>query len=73
MIYFVHFDNTRTQDQCDTGEGRDGKHGGMEHTRDIDKVTKNNWHKKGSDVSERRDETHHTADRRREMRMFRRR
>ncbi len=63
MIFFAHFNDTRTQDQCDAGESRDGKHGRMERARDIDEVTKNHWHEKGSHVSERRDETHHTADR----------
>ena len=65
--------NTCTQDQCDTGESGNGKHGRIERPRDIDEVTKNHWHEKGPDVSERRDQTHDTANRRREVRMFRRR
>ena len=67
------FINTCTQDQCDTGESRDGKHGRIERSRDIDEVTKNHRHEKGPNVSERRDQTPHAAELRREMRMFRRR
>ena len=56
------FMNTRTQNQCDTGESGDSKNGRIECPCEIDKQAKDHWHKQGSDVSKRRDETNHSAD-----------